>query len=180
MKAIQAYQESVKILKKDYDARYNLALAYHLNGDYNLAGLTYCKAIELQPLNYEAHYNLAVLLNHLKYYKEALKEVHKASAIVSGEKSDTNESRYVFEVMSDITRQILKDDDGLKYLSDEFDKDANASYGGLTYINGKIVATEELDKAMYENLKKCSARYVFRDEDNLDEEIDELDKASND
>ncbi len=176
LKAIQSYREAVKILKNDYDARYNLALAYHLNGDYNLAGLTYCKAIELQPLNYEAHYNLAVLLNHLKYYKEALKEVHKANAIISGEKSDTNEARYVFEVMSDITHQILKGDDGLKYLSDEFDKDANASSGGLTYINGKVVATEELDKAMYENLKTCSAKSVFRDEDNLDDELDELQK----
>ena len=44
-KAIDAYKHAVKILKKDYDARYNLALAYHLLGDYNNAGLTYCKAI---------------------------------------------------------------------------------------------------------------------------------------
>ena len=170
LKAIEAYREAVKILKKDYDARYNLALAYHINGDYNLAGLTYCKAIELQPLNYEAHYNLAVLLNHLKYYKESLKEMHKANTILSGTDGDTNQTRYVFEVMSDVTRQILKDDNGLKYLSEEFDKDKNSSVGGLTYVNGRVVASEKLDEAMVKNLQTCSAISVFRDEDSFDDD----------
>ena len=168
-RAIEAYEDAVKILKDDYDARYNLALAYHLNGDYNLAGLTYCKAIEIAPTNYEAHYNLAVLLNHLKYYKEALTEMHKANTLISADDGDSNQSRYVFDVMNDVTRRILSSDGGRNFLSEQFDMGENSSTNGLTYVNGKIVASEELDKAMMKNFQTCSAKSIFRDEENLDD-----------
>ena len=36
--AIDAYSNAAKILPKDYDTIYNLALAFHLNGDYPDAG----------------------------------------------------------------------------------------------------------------------------------------------
>ena len=170
LKSIGAYQEAVKILKDDYDARYNLALAYHLNEDYNLAGLTYCKAIELAPMNYEAHYNLAILLNHLKYYREALKEMHKANTIITTNGGSANQTRYVFDVMNDVTRNILRDDDGLKYLSEEIVEDEKILNSGITYVNGKVVESEELDNAMIKNFQTCSAKSIFRDEDNLDDE----------
>ena len=170
LKSIGAYQEAVKILKDDYDARYNLALAYHLNEDYNLAGLTYCKAIELAPMNYEAHYNLAILLNHLKYYREALKEMHKANTIITTNGGSANQTRYVFDVMNDVTRNILRDDDGLKYLSEEIGEDEKILNSGITYVNGKVVESEELDNAMIKNFQTCSAKSIFRDEDNLDDE----------
>ena len=170
LEAIKAYEEAVKILKDDYDARYNLALAYHLNRDYNLAGLTYCKAIEIAPTNYEAHYNLAVLLNHLKYYKEALTEMHKANTLISaGSSGDNNRSRYVFDIMNDVTRRILSSDDGMHFLSEQFDTGENSSTSGITYVHGKIVASEDLDKAMLKNFQTCTARSVFRDENNLED-----------
>lgn len=172
-KSIEAYQEAVKILKDNYDARYNLALAYHLNGDYNLAGLTYCKAIELEPMSYEAHYNLAVLLNHLKYYKEAIKEMHKANTIITSNGGTANQTRYMFDVMNDVTRNLLQDEDGLKAISEQIAEDEKNLNSGLTYVDGKVVASEELDNAMIENFKTCSARSIFRDEDNLDEEDEE-------
>jgi tetratricopeptide (TPR) repeat protein len=170
MKAIGAYQEAVKILKDDYDARYNLALAYHLNGDYNLAGLTYCKAIELEPMNYEAHYNLAILLNHLRYYKEALKEMHKANTIITSKGGTANQTRYVFDIMNDVTRSILKDDDAMKYIAEEISNEEKELNSGLTYVNGKVVATEDLDNAMVKNFQTCAAKSIFRDEDNLEED----------
>src|SRR5699024_224208 len=108
-KAIEAYKNAIKILKKDYDARYNLALAYHLIGDYNNAGLTYCKAIKIAPMNYEAHYNLAILLRHMKYYKESLDELEKATALITDSQGNSNRQRYVFDVMNDVTRTILSD-----------------------------------------------------------------------
>ena len=40
--------------------------------------MNYCKAIEMAPLRYEAHYNLAILLKHLKKYKEAVEMLYKA------------------------------------------------------------------------------------------------------
>ena len=167
-KSIEAFKEAAKILKNDYDTRYNLALSYHLNGDYNLAGLTYCKAIELSPMSYEAHYNLAVLLNHLKYYQDALKVMHKANALLS-EDGDTNQTRYVFEVMNDVTRKILKDDSGRKYLAEEFGKDEINATVAFT-DDGKIKTSEEMDTTLYEQYKVCNARALFRDEDNLDED----------
>ena len=64
-KAIDAYTESLKILKKNHDIYYNRAVAHHLRGEYKEAGLDYCKAIELKPMNFEGHYNLAVLLRRV-------------------------------------------------------------------------------------------------------------------
>lgn len=172
LKALDAYKEACKILKKDYDARYNLALTYHLLGDYKEAGLTYCKAIELNPMNYEAHYNLAILLRHLKYYKESLDELEKATTLItnSGGNNASSRQRYVFDVMNDVTRTILanSNSDLIDKLSDEPTKN---SY--VTYVNGKIVLTEELDNAIIKNLKICSAKKIFLED--MEDENSEFD-----
>lgn len=160
--AIDAYQHAVKILKKDYDARYNLALAQHLYGDYTSAGLNYCKAIELSPMNYEAHYNLAILLRHLRYYKESLDEIQKATSLITTGDGMSNRQRYIFDVMNDITRTILADTDGRRYI-EELDKE-NEEKLPVTYINGKIVATEALDKAIMKNFRTCSSKSIFLEE----------------
>lgn len=167
--AIKAYQEAVKILNKDYDARYNLALSYHLNGDYNLAGLTYCKAIELAPMNYEAHYNLAVLLNHLRYYKEALQEINKANTLISSADSTTNQAKYVYDIMSSVTRSTLKEEDGLKFVKDEvWSKD-------LASLNDRDSRNKKAEKEEYNNYRTCNAKALFRDEENPEEYKDDED-----
>ena len=172
LKAIEAFKMATKIMKKDYDSWYNLALAYHLNRDFNLAGLAYCRAIELSPMSYEAHYNLAVLLSHLKYYKEALKEMQKANNIISSADGSSNHSRYMFDVMSDVTRNILKDEEGMKFLAEDNEYEATSVDGGLIYLNGRVVASDELDKSMMKNLSKCPSRDFFRDEDRAEELLD--------
>ena len=162
-KAIEAYKNAVKILKKDYDARYNLALAYHLLGDYNNAGLTYCKAIKLAPMNYEAHYNLAILLRHMKYYKESLDELEKETMLITDSQGNSARQRYVFDVMNDVTRTILyneEDDPMVDKIDDE-----KLQYAAMTYVNGKIVASEALDKAILKNFSTCGSRELFLDED---------------
>ncbi len=161
--AIKAYEEAVKILKNDYDARYNLALAYQLNRDYNRAGLTYCDAIEIAPMNYEAHYNLAVLLRHLKQYKESYKEMEKANTLIATKDGQSNRQRYVFDVMNDVTKLLLTEDDGQAWLREKFNAEVDAQSNGMTYINGRLVASDDLDKAMLDNFKTCSARDVFLD-----------------
>lgn len=163
LEAIKAYQEAVKILKDDYDARYNLALAYHLNQDYNLAGLTYCEAIKLAPMNYEAHYNLAILLSHLKYYKEALSEMHKANTLIASSDGGSNRQRYVFDVMNDVTRMIMQEEDGMKYLMEKFEQGPDAKVE-LTYVRGRLVASDDLDKAMIKNFQTCASKDIFQDE----------------
>ena len=174
LKALESYKEASKILKKDYDARYNLALTYHLLGDYRQAGLTYCKAIELSPMNYEAHYNLAILLRHLKYYKESLDELQKATTLItnSGGNNMASRQRYVFDVMNDVTRTILAKSDSnlVEKISDEPSTSSN-----VTYVNGKIVLTDELDKAIIKNFKVCGAKSIFEDE--LDDEYGQYDEV---
>lgn len=160
-KALESYKNAVKILKKDYDARYNLALTYHLLGDYNNAGLTYCKAISLAPMNYEAHYNLAILLMHMKYYKESLDELEKATALITESDGITNRQRYIFDVMNDVTKIILMDTEK-KYLLDRVSDEKDT--GQVTYIHGKLVATDELDKAILKNFQTCGSKELFMED----------------
>ena len=157
-KAIEAYKNAVKILKKDYDAHYNLALAYHLNGDYKEAGLNYCKAIELGPMNYDAHFNLAILLRRMKYYKESLDEVEKATVLITDSEGNSARQRYVFDVMNDVTRTFISENEK-KFMVDKIDDDETANQ--VTYVNGKIVASDALDSAMIKNFKTCGSRKIF-------------------
>ena len=179
MKAIGSFKRALKIMPQDYDSMYNLALDYQLNGDYNLSGITYCKAISIDPMNYEAHYNLALLLNHLKYYREALVEIHRANALLNSKNSSTLQTRYLFDVMTNLTREVLKDEDGDRYLAEDFEQNLNNEARGLAYINGNFVDAEEFDLAMLNKFKVCAGKNIFRDEENLDtsdDDIPDLDK----
>ena len=169
LKALDAYKNACKILKNDYDARYNLALTQHLLGDYRDAGLTYCKAIELSPMSYEAHYNLAVLLRHLKYYKESLDELKKATLLVSNTDNFSNRQRYIFDVMNDVTRTILANQDNelVEKISDE-----KSEQSKITYVNGKMVLTDDLDKAIMKNFKVCGAKKII--EEDIDDDLNEF------
>ena len=162
LKSIDAYKNAAKILKKDYDTRYNLALAYHLIGDYQSAGENYCKAIELKPMDYEAHYNLAILLKHLKMYKEAHGELEKAALLISNYKSNSNTSSYIFSMLNDVSK-ILVENNETDYFTEKLD-DEPTSTAGVTYVNGKIVATEALDKAMLKNFQKCAKVDFYNNE----------------
>lgn len=157
-KAVQAYKNAARILKKDYDTRYNLALAYHLTGDYQSAGLNYCKAIELKPMDYEAHYNLAILLRHLKMYKEAYNELEKATILVNNDDSSTNTSSYVFDILNDVSRTLI-DNNEYGYLVEKVDDEPSSNQ--VTYIHGKIVATDALDRAMLKNFRTCETQNFF-------------------
>lgn len=165
--SIEAYKQAIKILKKHYDSVYNLALAYHLYGDYNNAGLTYCKAIAIAPMNYEAHFNLAVLLRHMKYYRESLEELEKATLLITDSEGASNRQRYVFDVMNDVTRTILSENEK-KYMVDKIVDPGDVvsiENNGITYVNGKIVSTADLDKAIMKNFKTCGSKAIFMDDD---------------
>lgn len=154
--AIVAYQNAAKILKSDYDTRYNMALSYHLIGDYQNAGLNYCKAIELNPMNYEAHYNLAILLKRLKMYKEALDELEKASMIASNNCTGAKTSLYIFDVLNQMS-QILVDNDQYKYLV----KKAEDEPSTVILTDGKIKADKATDDEILKNLRTCESKEYF-------------------
>lgn len=185
-KAIEAYQKSVDINPNSYDAQYNLGVVYHSTGDYDRAGKCYCKAINIAPMNYEAHYNLALLLRKLQHYNEAYDEIDKALTLVTALSENPSIQEYVATVMNDITRNVYKNEEYKRYLmmilEEEKRKTAQQmnkkdkenkreSFGdtitspGINFVNGKIVATEELDQAILENFGQCPSISYFGSEE---------------
>ena len=161
--AINAYTKSLKYLKRNYDVYYNRAVAHHLRGDTHLAGLDYCKAIELKPTRYEAHYNLAVLLRGMSKYRESISELQKAASLISESPDSTSvQSAYIFNVLNEVTRKFMNSDEyGVEKLTDK--PTGSISY---TYINGRIVADDDFDKAMMKNFKTCAGFDIFNKEEN--------------
>lgn len=185
-KAIKAYQQSIKINPNSYDAQFNLGLAYHVAGNYDAAGKCYCKAIGVAPMNYEAHYNLALLLRKLGHYKEAYEEIDKATTLITALDENSSTQQYVAMVMNDITRNVYskeyrkhleevlseeekklakhmaKSENDIKTRETKKDKERGTiTSKGINFVNGKVVATEELDQAMLEDFGKCSALKYF-------------------
>ncbi|MCQ2738883.1 MAG: tetratricopeptide repeat protein [bacterium] len=167
--AIKAYTKSMKFIKDYYDGYYNRAVAHHLRGEYRDAGLDYCKAINISPMKFEGHYNLAVLLRHLDKNADSISELQKAAMLISeSPNSSSVESAYIFNLLNEVTRKFIS--------SDEYNTQSltggpleGASY---TYINGKLIADEDFDKAVMNNLKKCSGFEFFKDDEITEEDED--------
>jgi tetratricopeptide (TPR) repeat protein len=164
--AIEAYTASLKILKKNYDIYYNRAVAHHLRGESRLAGLDYCKAIKLQPTKFEAHYNLAVLLRGMKRYRESISELEKAALLITEHPDDSGlQTAYIFNLLNEVSRRFMTGNEfGADKLTDE--PISGISY---TYVNGRVVADEDFDKAMMKNFKTCAGFDYFNNKDEFEE-----------
>ena len=160
--AIDSYNKSLKILKKNYDLYYNRAVAHHLRGEYKEAGLDYCRAIDLSPMKFEGHYNLAVLLRHLNRNRESVSELQKAALLISeSPNSSTIETAYIFNLLNEVTRRLISSDNYYtQTLTDPASE--NVKY---TYVHGRVVADEDFDKAIYKNFKTCAGFTYFNDDE---------------
>lgn len=187
LKSAEAYEKACKILKKNSDARYNLALDYHLLGNYRDAGKNYCKAIELAPMSYEAHYNLALLLRRMKRYKDSFAEIEKAALLISNSDNSSN-ADYIFGILSDVSRSNsyfntemtyvgMNDKDNQevsfnkkkkKHKKKDKDKDKNKSLEEEIFISpdGRIRPTDSLDKQMMIDMSHCAGESYFRNKNN--------------
>ena len=159
-KAIEAYTQSLKILTKNHDIYYNRAVAHHLRGEYKQAGLDYCKAIELKPMNFEGHYNLAVLLRRVNHNRESIAELQKAAMLISETPQASEvQTAYIFNLLNEVTRRFITSDEYyVQKLTDE-------PIGSIkyTYVNGQIVANDEFDKAMLKNFQTCAGLDYFKE-----------------
>ena len=176
-KAAVAYEHAVQIIKDNYDMNYNLALTYHLLGDYRKAGQFYCKAIETEPMNYEAHYNLGLMLKHLHQDTYAIDELEKA-AVLSSSGAQAH-SKYIFEVLSSVSMDALQKGLPAKIsdlLEEEMKKNPveakkiekekqkakkDKKEKSSSVIKGNANSTESGDEAVVENFRKCNSKHLF-------------------
>lgn len=159
-KAIESYTESLKVLTKSYDIYYNRAVAHHLRGEYRQAGLDYCKAIKLSPMNFEGHYNLAVLLRRINRNRESIAELEKAAILISeNPRSSEVQTAYIFNLLNEVTRRFITSDE---YYTQKL-TDAPLGSVNYTYVNGKVVADDEFDKAMHKNFETCAGFNYFNE-----------------
>lgn len=159
--AQNAYEMATKYLD-NYNIFYNLALTNHILGNKEEAGHYYCKAIQEAPLDYEAHYNLAMLLKSMKKTKESFDEFKKAGLILDI-KGDGDKTRYIYDLLNETMHKIVLEDN-YKYLVEHIEEENEALRKETTFANGKIVVADELDEAMIKNFKKCIF-FEVKDED---------------
>ena len=160
--AIKSYTQAIKILKKNHDLYYNRAYAHHLRGEYRKAGLDYCKAIQLSPMNFEGHYNLAVLLRQINKDRESISELEKAAQLVTeNPNSSSLQTVYIFNLLNEVSRRFINSD---AYYTQKLTDQPLGSIS-YTYINGKIVADDDFDKAMYKNFQTCAGFAYFNNDE---------------
>lgn len=181
-KSIQSYEKSNKILKKNSDVVFNLAMTHHLMGNYRDAGLNYCKAIKLTPMSYEAHYNLAILLRRIHRYKNSFDELEKAAMLLSFKQNgNTARSGYILGIFGEVSKlyerygsmeeneeySIYNTDDQSVDLKKKKGKKKKNLHREAEYIkfnnsNGKIYPDKELDKVMIKNFSMCEGLDYFK------------------
>ena len=161
--AVEAYTKSFKFLgNKNYDLYYNRAFVHQLRGEFKDAGIDYCKAIELSPTNFEGHYNLAILLRSMNRNRESIDELKKAATLISENPSSSSlQTAYIFNLLNEVSRRFITSDE---YYTQKITDEPTSSVG-YTYVNGKMVADEEFDKAMDKNLRSCAGFEYFSKDD---------------
>ena len=158
-KAKDSYLNAKEYLKDDYDNTYNLALTEHLLGDYNEAAREYCKAINIAPLKYEAHYNFALLLRTMNLNKEALDEFEKTTMLLDYN-NNYEKNKYIYGIITEIKRRIINEG-GYDFLKDRVDV-TSISQDDIVYSHGKIISSNQKNLNM-EKLMKCSYEKQFEE-----------------
>lgn len=159
-KASEAYKEAKKILKKDYDTHYNLALSEQLLGNKKTAGLEYCKAIEIKPFNFEAHYNLGLLLRSMKLYEEAISEFEKAG--MSADLSDEpQKNTRLYRLLDEANQRLVNEGKGDLLISRR--SESALSDDEISYKNGKVILSDDSEKNLINKMKSCPSKKYFEE-----------------
>ena len=124
------------------------------------AGLEYCRAIEIKPENFEAHYNYALLLRSLNFHKEALTELEKAGMLANKE-ADAAQQKYIFEVLGEVRQKLISKGEG-EYLKNRTEESATDN-SELAYKDGKVIINEKADKIFRKKLMTCPMKQYFED-----------------
>ena len=102
-------------------------------------------------------------------YRESMSELEKAALLIS-ESSESNEvqTAYIFNLLNEVSRKFITSDEyGVEKLTDK--PTGSLSY---TYVNGRIVADDDFDKAMAKNFETCVGFDIFNSDDEEKKEED--------
>ncbi|MCQ2753703.1 MAG: hypothetical protein MJ231_01500 [bacterium] len=112
-------------------------------------------------MNFEGHYNLAVLLRGMNKNRESVAELQKAAILISeSPTSSTLQTTYIFNLLNEVTRRLITSDE---YYAEKLTDEPTGAIS-YTYINGKIVPDEEFDKIMLKNFKTCAGYNYFKED----------------
>ena len=157
-KAKESYEQAEKYLKNDYDNTFNLAFTNHLLGDYHDAAVKYCKAININPESYEAHYNFGLLLRTMGQNDKALSELEKTTMLIDEMHTD-EKNKAVYGLITEIKRRIINNGD-YDFLKERVDVTA-LSNKDIKYVNGKVVVTQK--DSQIKELLKCPYTKEFEE-----------------
>lgn len=158
-KARESYIKAKEYLKNDYDNTYNLALTNHLLGDYTSAAAEYCNAININPAEFEAHYNLALMLRAMNMNKESLDEFEKATLLLDLHQM-RDKNKYVNGIINEVRRRIINDKN-YDYLKNRVDLTA-LDQKDIVYSNGKIIGKNQKDYDV-NTFMKCTLQDKFKE-----------------
>ena len=156
-KASESYKKASEILNS-YNVNYNLGLIHQLLKNSNQAGYYYCKAMEISPLEYEAHFNLAVILADMKEYDGSASEFMKAGLLLDST-GDNTKTNYIYNVLSEVNQKI-----SLNSTSEYFQKikeKQEEESSRQKYKAGKLLLDESSDEELRENFSICANRKLF-------------------
>ena len=156
-KASSSYEKATEILNS-YNSNYNLGLIHQLLKNPMQAGYYYCKAMELSPLEYESHFNLAVLLNDMKEYEGASSEFKKAGLLLDSI-GDNTKTTYIYNVLSNVNQKIAINATN-DYYKKIKEKEEEAS-SRQKYKAGKLVLDDSSDEELIENFSICANKELF-------------------
>ncbi len=164
--AADSYEKALSI-GKNYKTYYNLGIVYHILKYPYLAGYNYCKAIEKDPLSYEAHYNLGILLRDLKEYGASMQEFRKAG-IVLNIKGNHSKNAYIYDILNDVSRKIAVYE-GYDELVKTLNNQSLDTEKHLKYKKGRAYLDNSYEGNLMKSLKECALKDKFeKNKDNTD------------
>ncbi len=179
-KAIEAYEEAVKINPKDDSAYNNMGSAYANKKEYDKAIEAYKKAIEINPKYDSAYYNMGIAYDDKKEYDKAIDAFEKAIEINPKYADAYNNMGNAYYNKKEYDKAI----EVYKKAIEINPKYADAYYNmGITYSNKKEYdkAIEVYKKAIEINPKYADAYYnmgiAYRHKKEYDKAIEAYKKA---
>ena len=111
-------------------------------------------------MNFEAHYNLAILLRHMGHYKEALIEFEKAGMLLDA-RGDYMRARHVYDVLNEVNQRLV-------YKGEyDFLKTRPESYHPIkeevVFRKGKVVVDRHDNHKLHKFMKDCPTKHLFKD-----------------